>query len=482
MDHEATYSPQDDKIRLYFAYRIPRPEWDALRALGFSWTMKQKEAGGCDMVAPWTPEREDRALELAGEIGDEDQPREERAAQRAERFEGYQKKRFNEATGHADVFDATPAVHGHQNLQRAERAAAKHDRIADKAVSQWDKAEYWTNRTAGVISHALYVERADVRHRRIKGIEADLRKMMSDLEPSETIEGAEAVLRYRGQEYVDKGHDCVGIFGQGRAKYARSFSKAKGAFEFGSTGKRWHDHYQLRLAYEKQMLAAQGGTAANVEVLPGGFYGKFQVQKLSKDRAGRVSKVWFKDPTSGHLHAFDAENLKAEDYRPANAEELAAFEAEKKAGKAGAPKHAPLINPTKEAAQALCDLWNKATAERRAKDICEANYGTSKVIEMTQAEWTRWAKCGDSYRACAFTAEGRRSSRWDDVKQIEAFRLRVRWCISSEHLVVITDKPQTAIPLQAATPTPTSAPAPEKIDRSAARRAFKKGVADVAQI
>ncbi len=460
-EHEATYSPQDDKLRLYFSFRIPRPEWDALRAMGFTWTMKQKEAGGCDMVAPWTPEREDRALELAGEIGDEDQPREERAAQRAERFEGYQQKRLQEASTHADHYEAAPSVHGHQNLARAERAAAKHDRVGARAVTQWDKAEYWTRRTAGVIASALYAERADVRHRRIKGIEADVRRMKAEIEPSQVLEGVEFVIKYRGQEYVDKGHDCVGIFGQGRGRHARSYAKAKGAFTFGESGQRWFDHYSLRLAYENQMLAAQGGTSANVEIVPGGFFGKFQVQKISKDRAGRISKIWFKDEKSGHLHAFDAESptISPDKYRPASAEELAAFEGAKKAGKAGAPKQAPLINPTKEAAQALCDLWNKAANERRAAHqkqygfVCEANYGKSEVIEMEFVKWQQMSRCGDMFGTREISAKGSRCTRWDKVKQTPACRVRMRFTLyGGDHIVVLTDRPQAAIPLAPAAP------------------------------
>jgi hypothetical protein len=81
----ATYCPEDNKLRLYVG-RVPRPEYDALRAEGWTATPKQ----GCDFVATWTPEREDTALLYGdGIIDDEDQDPGERAAERAERFGGY---------------------------------------------------------------------------------------------------------------------------------------------------------------------------------------------------------------------------------------------------------------------------------------------------------------------------------------------------------------------------------------------------------
>ena len=107
---------------------------------------------------------------------------EDRAADRAERFGEYRDKRTDEATGHADRFDAGPHVHGFQSQARADRSAARHDRIGTYAVDAWSKAEYWQRRTAGVISHALHVSSPGVRMGRIKTIEAELRKERAEIE------------------------------------------------------------------------------------------------------------------------------------------------------------------------------------------------------------------------------------------------------------------------------------------------------------
>lgn len=121
--HRATYSPEDNKLRLYVG-RVPRAEYLKLRGEGWTALHKQREAGGGDFAATWTPTRRDTALEYAGIIEDEDMGPAERAADRAERFAGYREKRAAEATGHADRFDSGPQAHGYQSQARAERAIA----------------------------------------------------------------------------------------------------------------------------------------------------------------------------------------------------------------------------------------------------------------------------------------------------------------------------------------------------------------------
>lgn len=368
-DHTATFSPQDNKLRLFFGYRLDKPEWDRLKRMGFTWTMKQAS----DMVATWTPEREDAALELAGEVGDEDQPREERAADRAERFEGYGDNAESRAVGSADKYDAGPGVYAHQSAARAARVAARFDRVAGRAVSDWSKAEYWTRRTAGVVANALYLERADVRFRRMKGYESDMRKLEAEYVPSKVLEGVEAVTRYCGEKYAAEGHDCVGMFGLGRGRYARSYAKATGCgYGEGSRAERWMNHYRLLLAYERQMLDAQGGAGVvEVEVMPGGFFGSLQVQKVSKDREGRVSKVYFLEPTSNWYDrngkAYDETNPKPLVLTAARAERLTGYRA-----------------PT--AAEA------KAFQRLKVRMLPLVNYRAEGCVEMTKAEYDAKAR------------------------------------------------------------------------------------------
>src|SRR5690606_14620454 len=144
----------------------------------------------------WTPQREDTALSYAGEILDEDELPQDRAADRAERFAGYRDKRTAEAIAQADRYEAAPSVYGYQDKGRAVRAADRVDRIAGRAVNAWEKAEYWTQRTAGVIANALYRSRADVRMGRIKSIESDIRRIESYYTPANED-------RYTGSDGVE---------------------------------------------------------------------------------------------------------------------------------------------------------------------------------------------------------------------------------------------------------------------------------------
>ena len=89
----ATYSPEDNKIRLYPSERLDEETYKRVKSAGFKWAPKQ----GLFVAPMWTPEREDLAIELAGEIEDETMSMAERAEIKAERLKGYAQKRAIEA-------------------------------------------------------------------------------------------------------------------------------------------------------------------------------------------------------------------------------------------------------------------------------------------------------------------------------------------------------------------------------------------------
>ena len=92
-DLTATYSPDDNKLRLSSATRLDRDVYDRLKAAGFAWAPKQDQF----IASMWTPVRADLCVDLAGEIGDDDSNLIDRAEDRAERFEDYRDKRADEA-------------------------------------------------------------------------------------------------------------------------------------------------------------------------------------------------------------------------------------------------------------------------------------------------------------------------------------------------------------------------------------------------
>ncbi len=83
--YRATYSPDDNKLRLYAASRLDPETYKKVHDAGFRWAPKQAL-----FVAPaWTPGREDVLLSLAGEIEDEDSTLAERQEARAAWLPGH---------------------------------------------------------------------------------------------------------------------------------------------------------------------------------------------------------------------------------------------------------------------------------------------------------------------------------------------------------------------------------------------------------
>jgi hypothetical protein len=432
MNTNATYCPEDNNLRLYVG-RVPRDEYLKLRSEGWVSTPKQD----CDFVATWTPQRRDTALFYGGGvIEDEDMGPDERAADRAERFSGYRDSRMEESTGHADAYAAGPSAHGYQSPQRAERAAARHDRQAGKALDAWDKAEYWQRRTAGVITHALYVCSPSVRMGRIKTLEAEQRKLLAsreearryrdmwvkvadmtdpDAQRKAAIRAAnvgglyDCGFRHPRPESLPEGHyyrrpdasttslyslltcEAGPITG---AEAAAMYLAAHGEVDMDSD---WTRHHELRLAYENQMLQAQGGRAASVEMEVGGWLGPHQIHKVNKSPAtGRVVSVLVRSKlpegmTQWKFHQIETERLSPDAYRPATPEELAAFKAMLASEKAAKPKTTtiPFPNLTQEDAKRLAEVWGCSGENYR-----RARWGQKPivVVTMTQAEYSERSK------------------------------------------------------------------------------------------
>src|SRR5436853_2281208 len=180
----ATYSPDDNKLRLTAAHRLDAETYAQVSAVGFRWAPRLEQ-----FVAPaWTPEREDLAIELAGEIEDEDSTLMDRAEDRAERFEGYQERRRHDAERARQAVSVIadnipfgqPILVGHHSERHARRDQQRIENGMRKAVQLWRTSQYWQDRAEAAIRHAKYKERPDVRHRRIKTLEAERRRWERD--------------------------------------------------------------------------------------------------------------------------------------------------------------------------------------------------------------------------------------------------------------------------------------------------------------
>lgn len=314
----ATYSPDDNKIRIYPGdERIDSllgDEYAAFKAVGYKWAAKQE----CFVCPRWTPDAEDWALDLAGWIGDEDYSAEERSADRAERFVGYRDRRAEEATGRADSFEDGGAVFGHQSERVASARARRAERLRSGAVSCWHKAEYWQSRTAGVISHAIHRSSEPVRRSRLLKLEAEWRKQRESLEKyairwhlwSSVVKLAASegddrlpIGESRPERWTDESpvlREALGVAScewWGDYLHPRTGEKMgisrllthptdplsageaaaiwlaanRNPSEESSDSVRWLKHYEQRIAYERARLADEGGMAAEEDMIPGGW-------------------------------------------------------------------------------------------------------------------------------------------------------------------------------------------------------------------
>lgn len=507
-DYSATYCPEDNKLRLYCG-RVARETFEHLRAAGYKSTPKQS----CDFVATWSPEAEDIAREMIDEsddIGDEDYSPEERAADRAERFSDYRDKRRSEAGAYADNLARDPV--GFQSAAKAARFDRLQNRTRRNALDQWSKAEYWQTRTVGVIGHALHKSSPSARRGRILTLEAEQRKMQAtaDTVKERFREWCDVYMATDADEVTPIGADgytdqsrCTKtqikaymLAGDGRslatfnhpdAETAEAIKAATtyrpGLYDLlcrdtyfgvpirrltpreaarlyigGRTeaihpdGKlaRWLRHFELRLSYERQMLANEGGSVADVEIIPGGWFGKYQVAKVHKSTATKkvVSVSLICDPAQpGKLSRANIQRLGEDAYRAPTAEELAEFHATqsetKKAAKAVAPAKPQLINPTDADAERLQAILN----EKHGKGSYDK---PGEVVRMTQAEYSANSK--GSYARCETIDITEKLEKHNpsyfggDNQHGQQPVFKVRYC--QRCVVILSDKPQKPLPFE----------------------------------
>lgn len=284
----ATYSPEDNKLRLYASSRLDPETYARVRGAGFIWAPKQDL-----FVAPaWTPERAHLLEELADDIGDEDTSLCARAEARAERFEEYGEHRAADAASAHRAVSAIadniplgqPILIGHHSERHARRDAEKIENGMRRAVKMWETSKYWEERARGALANAKYKERPDVRARRIKKIEADLRRVQRTLAEQakclkawqgvDNLERAQHVANFCSFRMLTDGAnywsawDVLRPEGE-RYKACPAFTweavKERALRAFANTARpdQWIAHYENRLTYERAMLGESGGTIAD---------------------------------------------------------------------------------------------------------------------------------------------------------------------------------------------------------------------------
>jgi hypothetical protein len=275
-----TYDPTDDKLRVYFDSRQPADDLEPLKAVGFRWAGRQE----C-WHAHWSPSRVDVALKATGSdaLDDEAGSLAERAAERSDRFEQYSDnaskeaaERYQQDRARCEQLNGQPILVGHHSEKR-------HRGLLRRMWANWDKqrdankrADYWSRRAATPEKWARYKDRAEVRARRIKKLEADARRYARELvkhERSLKLCGQGASWRllkaYCGQcdgatpysywsrldAVADAAPDAQATTAAGVLEDLRKYATSQ-----AEHWQRWHDHVSGRIAYERDQLGQQGGT------------------------------------------------------------------------------------------------------------------------------------------------------------------------------------------------------------------------------
>lgn len=389
----ATYSPDDNKLRLYASTRLDSELYDRVKAAGFKWAPKQEL-----FVAPaWTPGREDLLIELAGEIEDEDRSLVDRAEERADRFEDYSGKRAADAERAHKVVAAIadniplgqPILVGHHSERRARKDAERIESGMRKAVKMWDTSKYWEDRAAGALRHARYKELPTVRARRIKRIEADKRKSERSRKDAETclqvwanIAGmTDPAEQLRAAVAFANTVDHYGV----TLPNGERVWSAWGALQDGTLTPadvaeqraaklpnniarcdRWIAHYDNRLIYERAMLAEAGLAVDRFAFAKGGqvlYRGEWvAILRVNRGANGSVNTLTCKAPKIFTFQDTCRVSVeKVSDYRAPEAGDV------EKARKAA--KLPPICNYPGEGFREMTDAEWRAAMKRKWSDF-----------------------------------------------------------------------------------------------------------------
>lgn len=482
--HDATYSAEDDKLRIYLAYHIGADEYSRVKEMGFRYAPKQ----GC-CFAIWSPEREDFALELAGEITAEGTTLAERAAAKAERLDNLAAKNAHKANSfHSAAHSISerfaygqPILVGHHSERKARRDKARMESAMTQAVRCGEKVDYWNYKAEGVERHANYKGRDDVRARRIKTLLAELRGLQRTINESytaiklwERVESfkddaekfAKHVIFLAGRNYSPDFRSGDSVYSQLDSKKMTPEQALEISLEHhykmveSEKRGRWIAHLLNRLAYERSELGeVERFDGELTPVILQAFLREHGTDSPKAAKSEKGFKAVSDAPLPVHICADLVEelDLSADEWR--DLMQSCGYEVPaKKARKASTSAKAalPLINPTKEDAEKLQALWNA----RMASAVEKQKYGTHKIAALTEITQERYSanSKGDysPFEAIELDAAGFEvRTVWRGMERVKSgvpvCRLRVSTAgydsYKAKSVIIITDKTAKSLPI-----------------------------------
>tara|TARA_R110002072_G_scaffold298960_2_gene473728 strand:- start:16325 stop:17797 length:1473 start_codon:yes stop_codon:yes gene_type:complete len=474
LEINATYSAEDNKLRLYASDRLDAELFERVKEMGFRWAPKQ----GLFVAPRWTPGREDFCIELAKEITAEGTTMAERAEAKIERLNALSEKRDGQARSFQSaancisgrIADGQPILIGHHSERRARKDRERMESAQKSALKAADAVDYWNYKAAGVACHANRKSAARVVKRRIKTLLAELRSHQRDINHANLCrEMWEAMPAKAGEtdypalvERMAGGVIGTGplapkpkegsywsMLGKGEITAAEVVEKCRSHFSYLSESPyrfRWIQHTLNRLAYERGEMGDVPRFEGEITpVILQAFareHGADKPKATATENGFKLGSI-----VALPLHIADGKEttLALEEWR--DLMQAAGYQAEIKARKAPKKQASPLINPSLEEARKLQELWNLC---RREKTYT----GATDHEETSQESYSRHSQ-GDygRYRTISIDASGKRI--WGgfaerEEKPVPVCRVRVGsggQLYSADSVVILTDKPSKALPL-----------------------------------
>lgn len=470
----ATYSPEDNKIRIYASSRLDAETYAQVKEAGFRWAPKQEL-----FVAPrWTPQREDLAIELAGEIEAEEMSLAERAAIRAERLEGLADKRHAQSNAFARRADelsqafymGQPILVGHHSERGARKTQERMHSAMTAAVKAEKAAGYWLGRASSAEHYASRKSDPRVCANRIKTLLAELRDFQRGInrahaalaiwEEITTDEQIRHALGNRDSRELWSGYDLYYKVDKGEITPADARQQCVDGATVAINGpnrRRWIEHILHRLAFERSMLGdvpRYDGELTPVIIQAFAREHGADSPKCSVLAAGRF-RLESPVPLPAHVASASTLELGEGDWRDLM-QACGYTVPEKKARRASdKPGTVPLINPSREQAEQLQEIWNlRMAAARKGK---QGAAKPNQVRATTQAIYSANSKGDyDVFKTVEIAADGRPvRMRWQGHERVRSGEPVARIRIASlgndmyqpDAVVVITDKLAKPLPI-----------------------------------
>jgi hypothetical protein len=407
-DHTATYDVEDDKIRIYYAYRLPEDEYEAVKKHGFQYAPKQ----GC-FFAVWSPSREDLALSMAGEITPEGSTLVSRAEAKADRLReladnsAKKSNAFYQASRKMleNIPFGQPILVGHHSERKHRAEIARSTANMDKAAKAHDMVDYWNYKLRGTLGHAAQLTSTKTRQNRIKTLLAELRGIQRGLNESHKFKARwEAALALKERDdflvmvrnlcgflhaspYTDSQETCYSALASGKmtalevaevslAMHERYISKP--------TAYRWIEHLLNRVGFEQSQLGDTKRFEGELTpVVLQAFLREHGAEKPKAVLSDGLFVVESEAPLPAHICPDLTRIIALSDEGWRDLMQASGYTHKEVVRRVVArPAKAPLVNPTLEDAERLQAVWNASGKGDRYVDQDQT------ITVMEQADYT----------------------------------------------------------------------------------------------